>query len=199
MKLFLAGAISTLFLMLVLFMFLHRLGKSPRHNATGPNALYREWLDRSASKAAVFSPGSPELEAAVGRVRDAFTPFTVEQVSAGFPAAYADTFYFRDAFHTYTDLDTMLDYMVKSAEMSPGVTFEFSAPRVDDMDVLLPWTMVLPDKAGGDPQKSIGLTRLRFNEEGKVIFHQDYWDSADVLVPKVPVANGLIEAVRRRF
>lgn len=199
MKLFIAGGISTLFLFIVVFMFLHRLGKSPRHDATGPNAQYREWLDRTASEAVSFEPGSEGLKEAINRVRDAFTPFTVEQVSAGFPEAYAESFYFRDAFHSYTELSAMLDYMVKSAEMSPGVTFEFSDPAVSGIDVLLPWTMVLPDRDDGDTQKSLGMTRLRFNEAGKVIFHQDYWDSADVLVPRVPVANGLIEAVRRRF
>ena len=50
-----------------------------------------------------------------------------------------------------------------------------------------------------DGQQSMGVSHLRFDAEGKVIFHHDYWDSADVLVPRVPIANGLIELVRRRF
>jgi hypothetical protein len=83
--------------------------------------------------------------------------------------------------------------------MSPGVRFTFTAPALQGKDVYLPWTMILTDRRSGGEQHSIGLSRLRFNAGGKVIFHQDYWDSADVLVPRVPVANGLIEAVRRRF
>ena len=199
MKAFFVGSLFTLLLFVALFVYLHRLGRNPRHNATGPTDLSTEALASSARQAVELSRESPELTAAVEGVRNAFTPFTVENVQKGFPKAYADTFYFRDAFHTYTDLQTLLEYMVKSAEMSPGVTFEFSEPSVNGVDVYLPWTMILPDRKGGAPQKSIGLSRLRFNPEGNVIFHQDYWDSADVLVPKVPVANGLIEAVRRRF
>jgi hypothetical protein len=199
MKSFLFGMFTMLLLFIVLFIYLHRLGKSPRQNATGPSDRYLEWKQRSAEMAVNPEVGSEEAKALVMKVQEAFTPFTVENVSANFPKAYADELYFRDAFHTYTDLATMLAYMIKSAEMSPGVTFEFSEPARNGIDFYLPWTMVLADKNGGEPQKSIGVSRLRFNAEGKVIFHQDYWDSADVLVPKVPVANGLIEAVRRRF
>jgi hypothetical protein len=145
-------------------------------------------------------PSDAEQEKAwIEKVQYPFTPFTPEQTKTYFPLAYADELYFRDAFHTYTDFQIMLDYMVKSAEMSPGVTFEFSPVVRNGIDFHLPWIMVLPSKDGGEPQKSLGMSHLRFNAEGKVIFHQDYWDSADVLVPKVPVANGIIELVKRRF
>jgi hypothetical protein len=139
------------------------------------------------------SPSPEDLQAWTQKVQDAFTPFEPERAAENFPRAYAETFYFRDAFHQYTDLEKMTDYMVRTAESSPGVTFTFQPPIQSGIDVILPWTMVLKD------QKSMGVSYLRFNSAGKVIFHQDYWDSADVLVPKVPVANGIIELVRRQF
>ncbi len=199
MKWFLLGAVVTLMVFIVLFVFLHRLGGTPRHDATGPTEKYLSWLERSAAEAVNPAPGSDEERELVKKVQRAFTPFEVENVLANFPQAYADTFYFRDAFHTFTDLNTMVDYMEKSARISPGVTFTFGTPSREGIDIYLPWTMILPGKAGAPDQHSIGISRLRFNQEGKVIFHQDYWDSADVLVPRVPVANGLIEVVRRRF
>lgn len=188
-----------LLLLAGLFTWLHVFGRTPRHDASGTNALYLEHLARSAELAVNPPPGSELERELVGRVKSAFNPFSFGNVTLKFPEAYAKEFYFRDAFHTFTDLDTMVAYMQRTAQQSPGVTFEFEAPGRNGIDFYLPWVMVLPAGDGGEPQRSIGVSRLRFNAEGKVIFHQDYWDSADVLVRRVPVANGLVELVRRRF
>lgn len=188
-----------LVLMVLVFVWLHGVGSSPRHDATGTNGLYLEHLASSAEEAVDPPPGSEEEAALVGKVMAAFHPFSYGNVTLKFPEAYAERFYFRDAFHVFTERDVMVAYMQKTAELSPGVTFEFDAPARNGIDFYLPWVMVLPSKDGGEPQRSVGMSRLRFNAEGRVIFHQDYWDSADVLVPRVPVANGLIELVRRRF
>jgi hypothetical protein len=196
MKSFVAGAVLVLLLFVFVFMWLHRVGREPRHTGAGPDATYRAHLALSADTAANPPLGAPEENLWVDKVRKAFSPFTVANVETNFPLAYAERFYFRDAFHHFTDRDAMIAYMRRSAEMSPGVTFEYGPVARQGIDFYLPWTMVL---GGKNPQRSLGMSHLRFNEDGQVIFHQDYWDSADVLVPRVPVANGLIELVRRRF
>jgi hypothetical protein len=199
MKQFAAGFFVALVLIVLLFVWLHRLGKSPRHAATAPDALYEEWLASSAAMAVDPAPGGEEERQLVDKVKAAFHPFSVENVSENFPKAYAESFYFRDAFHLFTERGPMVDYMVKTAKLSPGVTFEYGDVARNGIDHYLPWVMVLPSRNGAAPQRSLGVSRLRFNADGHVIFHQDYWDSADVLVPRVPVANGLVELVRRRF
>lgn len=199
MKWFFFGILLTLILFIGLFIYLHRLGAAPRHQATAPDELYQTWLTKSASLAAQPRPDGDEERRWIEKVQKAFSPFTPEQTARYFPEAYAESLYFRDAFHHFEDRQTLVDYMVKSAEMSPGVTFEFSPVVRNGIDFYLPWVMVLPGKDGQAAQRSLGLSHLRFNDQGQVIFHQDYWDSADVLVPRVPVANGLIELVRRRF
>ncbi len=199
MKMFLFGALMMTLFFLAIFVGLDWIGRSPRHDAAGPNELYLQALSTSAEIAANPPVGGDREAEWIQRVQDAFSPFSVENVRANFPKAYAEAFYFRDAFHVFTELEPMLAYMVKTAEASPGVTFEFEAPARRGADFYLPWVMVLPIRDGDGEQRSIGISHLRFNEEGKVIFHQDYWDSSDVLVERVPVANGLIETVRRRF
>lgn len=190
---------ALIFILIGLFVCLHHVGKLPRHDASGTNALYLQHLASSAEIAVNPPPGSDQARALVKKVMGAFHPFSYGNVTLKFPEAYAETFYFRDAFHVFTDRATLVEYMQRTAQQSPGVTFEFEEPGRNGIDFYLPWVMVLPTSGAGEAQRTIGMSRLRFNEQGLVVFHQDYWDSADVLVPKVPVANGLIELVRRRF
>ncbi len=199
MKLFLLGFLLAAALFTALLLCLHRFGRNPRHAATAPDPLYLEWLEKTLHTAANPPPGGDLETRWIQRVRDAFHPFTEENTSSHFPLAYAETFYFRDAFHGFTDREALVAYMAKTARNSPGVLFEFGPVARQGPEMYLPWTMVLPARDGAPPQRSLGLSHLRFNHDGLVVFHQDYWDSADVLVPRVPVANGLVEAVRRRF
>ena len=80
-------------------------------------------------------------------------------------------------------------------------TFDFESPVIDGEDVYLRWTMNVnlkrdkPDRV----DRAIGMSHLRFNDEGKVIFQQDYWDPTDVLYRRIPVANWLIGKVKERL
>jgi hypothetical protein len=45
-------------------------------------------------------------------------------------------------------------------------------------------------------ERSMGMSHMRLNTEGKVVFHQDYWDPTDVIYTRIPVANWLIKKVK---
>ena len=44
-----------------------------------------------------------------------------------------------------------------------------------------------------------GVTHLRFDAEGRVTLHRDYWDAAEELYEKLPVLGGLMRALKRRL
>jgi hypothetical protein len=48
-------------------------------------------------------------------------------------------------------------------------------------------------------ESSIGMSRFRFNSEGQVIFHQDYWDPTTLIYKKIPIAKQLIRFVQGRM
>jgi hypothetical protein len=43
------------------------------------------------------------------------------------------------------------------------------------------------------------MSHVRFNKEGQVIMHQDYWDSGLNIYGQIPIVGGLIETIRRRL
>jgi hypothetical protein len=44
-----------------------------------------------------------------------------------------------------------------------------------------------------------GASHFRFNHEGLVTLHRDYWDAAEELLQKLPVVGAPIRWLRRRF
>ena len=44
-----------------------------------------------------------------------------------------------------------------------------------------------------------GVTHLRFDAEGRVTLHRDYWDAAEELYEKLPVVGGLMRLIKRRL
>jgi hypothetical protein len=46
---------------------------------------------------------------------------------------------------------------------------------------------------------TIGITHLRFNEAGRVILHQDFWDTGLGFYQHIPVLGRVVKSINRRF
>ena len=42
------------------------------------------------------------------------------------------------------------------------------------------------------------MTHVRFDDQGRVLFHQDYWDAGSVVYERVPVLGSLVRFVKAR-
>ncbi len=49
------------------------------------------------------------------------------------------------------------------------------------------------------PQVVNGVTHFKFDGEGKVSLHRDYWDTGEELYMKLPLLGWLVRALRRRL
>jgi hypothetical protein len=43
------------------------------------------------------------------------------------------------------------------------------------------------------------MSHIRYNSEGKVIFHQDYWDPTDIVYRRIPIAKQLISYTKGKM
>jgi hypothetical protein len=48
------------------------------------------------------------------------------------------------------------------------------------------------------PQVVRGASHLRFDAEGRVVLHRDYWDAAEELYEKLPLVKLLMRWLKRR-
>ena len=124
-----------------------------------------------------------------------FKKGTTEQV---IQQLYADTFYFNDTFKTFNDIDALSAYLKETADLVELTTVEILDVSQSDTDYYLRWVMHMKFKAKGREvnSRSIGMTQIRFNDEGKVILHQDYWDGAEGFYQHLPIIGYIIRKIR---
>jgi hypothetical protein len=167
------------------------------HQQTRPDSAYLDALTRTQT-APHPAPGSPEAAEAVAGVMRLFQNYHEAGLRENVRKVYAEEVYFRDAFKQFTRAEQIEHYLLEGVKNLRSCTFEFAEPVQQGADHYLRWTMVVNLRR--DPpervERSLGMTHLRFNAEGKVIFHQDYWDPTDVLYTRIPVANWLIRKVK---
>jgi hypothetical protein len=57
---------------------------------------------------------------------------------------------------------------------------------------------LISNAAPDQPIIAQGLTHMRFNTAGKIIFHQDYWDTS-LLLDRLPVVGFWTKLVKNRI
>lgn len=170
------------------------------HSQTNLDSTYKnalEWTDPSQHE--IPEVGSVQERLMLKRVEDLYTNYTYENLQNSFPKVYAETIYFRDAFKQYNRLDDLLPYMLKGLQAVSGVQFAFNHIMRSKGEFFIEWTMSIQFKGKDAYESSIGMSRFRFNSDGQVIFHQDYWDPTSLIYQKIPIAKQLIQFVQKRI
>lgn len=171
--------------------------------ATGPRLSEPtpEYVSALAELGVELVEGGEVEQNALGGVIDLFSDFSHDPVAEKIHGVYAPTLFFRDGFKAFSSLDPLAEYMVESTKPLRSCRFEFAEPIRQGRDYYLRWTMTVSlnrDKPDYSEQV-IGLSHLRFNAEGRVVFQQDYWDPTDVLYRRIPVAGWMIDKVKERL
>ncbi len=114
---------------------------------------------------------------------------------------YADEFYFNDTFKTIRELDELIIYFDETAANVHSIDVELLDVVAGQDDYYLRWVMDMHFEAGGRDihSRSIGVTQLRFDADGRIILHQDYWDGAEAFYRHLPVVGYLVRKVQSRL
>lgn len=145
-------------------------------------------------------PGSTAaIKAGVERFKTTFSDFTDPQLEDKVRAAYAERFFFNDTLHSFHRLDDLAHYMARTGEAVSSSSVTVHQVVVDDVDVYVRWTMEFRTRAVGRDvhSHSIGMSHLRFDDQGRVVLHQDFWDSGHGLYAHLPIVGFAVRRARR--
>lgn len=172
------------------------------HTQTVPDSTYLSALEVSnPEKYDLPSEGSEAEAEMLARLEDLFVNYTYENLSKNVTEVYAEEFYFRDAFKQFSNGEDLRDYLLHGLKPLDGIRFTFNRVLRDGGDFYIDWTMELDFKKTPPEtwEPSIGMSRFRFNSEGRVIFHQDYWDPTDIVYKRIPIVKQLIAYVKTKL
>jgi steroid Delta-isomerase len=125
------------------------------------------------------------------------SPETVSRIGG----LYASDARFKDPFNDVQGvpaIEHIFRHMFTQVEAPRFVVTE----RIVQYDsAMLAWRFEFGVRVGKrvHPQVVNGVTHFKFDGEGKVSLHRDYWDTGEELYMKLPVLGWLVRALRRRL
>ena len=111
---------------------------------------------------------------------------------------YAEKLFFNDTIVTLHNRQDLLKYLQHTQQQLDSMSFEVLGVQEKGDDVFVRWTMHTRFTVMGQSRnvQSIGMSHLRFNSEGKIILHQDYWDSMQGFYQHLPIIGGILQWIK---
>lgn len=130
-----------------------------------------------------------------------FSDLKQDDLAEQIDEVYAQDLYFNDTIHTFSDRESLKAYILATAEKVNKTTTVFEDVAKSGDNYYLRWRMQVEADIGVKTivSESIGMTQLRFNEQGKVVFHQDFWDNTEGFFRHVPIVGGMIKQIKKRL
>jgi limonene-1,2-epoxide hydrolase len=148
-----------------------------------------------------FDVGEPSaaVRAGVERFRALFADFDSATLGERARAVYARGAYFNDGFAELEGVDEIAAYLVRSAEATGEVAIEVHDVAYSGAEIYLRWDMRFGNAKGSKTVIAPGVSHLRLDANGRVIFHRDYWDSSGALAEFVPLMPSILRSIRSRM
>jgi hypothetical protein len=191
---FLAGMAAS---PLVMLLALAGCALSPMTMNDTPIEEYNEALARSVQ------PPTPEAEQrGLENWKALLSNLTVENIHGRAGQVYAEETFFNDTLKTLRSAAEIEAYLIETAKLLESGTVEYrDAVRSGDGTWYVRWEMIYRGKklAGGEPIRTIGLSQLRFDADGRVVLHQDFWDASRGIFEHIPVVGAQVRWIKGRL
>ncbi len=165
------------------------------------NASYERALEATAAAAVDLEAGSAEERDALERLEAYFAEMTGTSVRDDTQAVYAPTAYLNDNLVYIEGAADIESYFLHSTGDTDTVSVKFLDVAKSGPDYFVRWRMTIRNQRlkKGEPLMSYGMTHFRFDDQGRVLMHKDFWDAATGLYEHLPVVGGMVRFVRGRL
>lgn len=103
---------------------------------------------------------------------------------------------FVDPFHETVGRESMKTVFQRLFDSVENLNFQIEDSASSKTGVYFRWRLTA--LLSGKPWEVTGITRAKFNAEGRVIEHLEYWDAASQFYERFPILGSLLRFLRRR-
>lgn len=118
---------------------------------------------------------------------------------ARFPEFYSANAYFKDPFNEVRGVAAIQRIFTHMFSQVSEPRFVVTEQVADAGGVMLIWEFYYRVRLWGKGEAQVmrGVSHLKFDPDGKVNYHRDYWDTAEELYMKLPALGTLMRGLRR--
>ena len=162
------------------------------------NASYERALARTAPLAVTLVPGSDLERRAFDNVQRYFAGMTTATVREQTATVYAPGSYLNDTLVGIDGPGSIEAYFAHTIERSRLLKVEFLERAPVGTDWYARWRMTVAADGlnGGQPVVTYGVTQFRFDAQGRVLIHKDFWDAGSGLYEQLPGLGRVVGWVR---
>ena len=163
---------------------------------------YEQALDKTdPAKSKCVAKGSVDEKAAIERFKAFYTDYNQEDRMAKVRHVFAENAYINDTLKEVNGIDAIEAYLLKSSKFIESRTIETPDIAASGGDYYYRWVANIKFKTfkKGRAFRFHGISHVRFDETGKVVLCQDFWDPATALFEHIPVLGVMIKLIKRRL
>lgn len=140
------------------------------------------------------------MEAGASAFKELYADLSVENVLARAPRVYAPDALFNDTLKTLQGSPAITDYLQETARRAHAVHVLVEDTAFAGVNCYLRWYMDIKWKKfkEGQVTRSQGVSLLRFDPDGRVLLHQDYWDSTTGFFIHIPLIGWALRKIIER-
>jgi hypothetical protein len=158
---------------------------------------YQILYDTEPRKNETLQPGSEKERAAIALFVSLYTTYTEANIKRYVRDLYAHNAYYRDSFTEMQGVENIEAYLIQGTHIMQDLTFDLQDVAVNDGNYYFRWITRFSQKRKKDEVTHLpGVSHVRFNKEGKIIFHQDFWD-AGVIYEQLPIVGFFIRWLKK--
>lgn len=157
------------------------------------NSSYTQVYEKNNQSIQGVQFNQTQADELAGRFTATFNQMGTPQFMVAARDLFADDLYVNDTLSVYNHFADMTDHFegMNSSVSDASVVLQHVLPTGDS--VFVHWKMTYTLKIFGSKKTmaSYGISQLKMNQNGKIVFQQDYWDANNGLYRQLPVAGSL--------
>ena len=124
------------------------------------------------------------------------TPESIERL----PELYSANVYFKDPFNVVREVAAIQRIFTHMFRQVKEPRFLITDRIAEANGAMLAWEFSFRTHPNNNERQTIrGVSHLKFDPDGKINFHRDYWDAAEELYSKLPIIGLLMRGLRKRL
>lgn len=113
---------------------------------------------------------------------------------------YSPDAFFKDPFNEVNGAGKIRDIFAHMYVALNEPRFEVTSRFGEGQEAFLAWNFIFrfKDTRPQEWQCVRGSTHMRFDADGRICFHRDYWDTSEELYEKIPLLGGLMRWIKKK-